>query len=846
LFHRSAALYTAAELNGLIAGSTISSIAYTITTAANSTVSGNFKLYAANTTDQSFSRSTTWSTLLSTPTAMKLVYTGPLTITNTTGLLTIPFDSAFVFSGGGLYLAFDWEITSALSTTSPTYACNGTSTLITGQGQRNSQGSAAPSTLSNTSALRPILRIESPLQQNDAEVQIVYSTGQLPVGQQQKVSACIKNSGATELTNYTVSLTVSGVNNFTNQKVISLPSLSAVVVTFDAYTPVNAGTDTIRVSVSADDNNINNSLTNLSSANSTQLNYTLSTTADGSAGFGTAAGIMAVKYQVTDERYVRSIQAFISNSNANVGNRIFGLIMDANGNIIGRTDTILIAALQINQYISLNLTNRVILNNTAFYVGIGQLSNTVSYMPIGIKVENPLRENTFFTSNINALSLQSSTNIGRLMIGCSIEEVTPAAVPNLGANREECAPYTLSAGTTAVSYLWSTGATTSSIVVNSPGIYTVRVDNGQGQINTDTVNLVVSTPFAPQISITKTPDPSLCEGSTLTFRSTTNAGNNKLFKWYVNSVLKQSSAVDSFVSTQIVDNDTVKCIYYSGSLCATSDSIFSNSLIVKTLGSPSVATVDISSSVGLTICSGTSVTFSAITNNGGTAPAYQWFINGNAVTGATGPNFVRNGLGNGSKVSVRMTSNSNCIIGANVKFDTVTMIVNSRPSTGFNATAVGTLGNYSFSNTTTSTLGVSYLWNFGNGATSTATNPTYKYNTPGIYTVKLVATNSCGKDSTSKIISVVIVGIEQERNLAELSIFPNPSEGLISFNLDLVQEDDIQIDIVNVNGQLLHSYDLGTIKQYQNDLDLSWLSAGVYVVNIRGRLSSVQRRVVLR
>ncbi len=35
-----------------------------------------------------------------------------------------------------------------------------------------------------------------------------------------------------------------------------------------------------------------------------------------------------------------------------------------------------------------------------------------------------------------------------------------------------------------------------------------------------------------------------------------------------------------------------------------------------------------------------------------------------------------------------------------------------------------------------------YLWDFGDGNTSTAENPTYAYSTPGTYTVELVATNS--------------------------------------------------------------------------------------------------------
>jgi gliding motility-associated-like protein len=42
-----------------------------------------------------------------------------------------------------------------------------------------------------------------------------------------------------------------------------------------------------------------------------------------------------------------------------------------------------------------------------------------------------------------------------------------------------------------------------------------------------------------------------------------------------------------------------------------------------------------------------------------------------------------------------------------------------------------------------------YLWNFGDGGTSTAANPTYLYTTVGIYPVQLIATSSLGCSDTA-------------------------------------------------------------------------------------------------
>jgi gliding motility-associated-like protein len=58
-----------------------------------------------------------------------------------------------------------------------------------------------------------------------------------------------------------------------------------------------------------------------------------------------------------------------------------------------------------------------------------------------------------------------------------------------------------------------------------------------------------------------------------------------------------------------------------------------------------------------------------------------------------------------------------------------------------------------FDNTSTVTP-ISLLWDFGNGTTSTATNPSKVYTVPGIYTVKLVNNFGACSDSASKVLVV--------------------------------------------------------------------------------------------
>ena len=55
----------------------------------------------------------------------------------------------------------------------------------------------------------------------------------------------------------------------------------------------------------------------------------------------------------------------------------------------------------------------------------------------------------------------------------------------------------------------------------------------------------------------------------------------------------------------------------------------------------------------------------------------------------------------------------------------------------------------SFTDTSTNSP-TSWLWNFGDGSTSTAQNPVHDYTTVGTYTVALTATNSAGSNTATK------------------------------------------------------------------------------------------------
>lgn len=86
--------------------------------------------------------------------------------------------------------------------------------------------------------------------------------------------------------------------------------------------------------------------------------------------------------------------------------------------------------------------------------------------------------------------------------------------------------------------------------------------------------------------------------------------------------------------------------------------------------------------------------------------------------------------------------------------------------------------------TNTSLLGMTYQWSFGDGGMSTADNPTYIFNVPGVYTVTLTANGIGGATNTfTKVDSIVV----HPRATAFFALQPNevsvPTEPIFTYNL---------------------------------------------------------------
>lgn len=139
----------------------------------------------------------------------------------------------------------------------------------------------------------------------------------------------------------------------------------------------------------------------------------------------------------------------------------------------------------------------------------------------------------------------------------------------------------------------------------------------------------------------------------------------------------------------------------------------------------------------LLACRGAKQTYMIFPNMPGYT--YTWTVIGGAAAAASGnPMLVTWGNGTSGSIQVVISSSDGLCK------DTIKTLISLKdsPKAGFTFTPASPLCfNQNISFTNTSIGGVAYYWDFGDGNTSTQTNPNHTYTTPGTYTITMVAYN---------------------------------------------------------------------------------------------------------
>ncbi|MEI6575710.1 MAG: T9SS type A sorting domain-containing protein, partial [Bacteroidota bacterium] len=162
----------------------------------------------------------------------------------------------------------------------------------------------------------------------------------------------------------------------------------------------------------------------------------------------------------------------------------------------------------------------------------------------------------------------------------------------------------------------------------------------------------------------------VCAGTSVTVQAAaSNGGTTAVYQWYKNNVPMGTNS-SSFTFTP-ANGDAVYVKMTSNAVCVSGSPATSNTVSI-TVNPVLVASVSILASANQ-VCEGTLVTYNATSVNGGSAPSYQWYLNGIAI-GFNNPALTLIPL-NGDEVKVKMTSNAICVTASPATSNTVTMIV---------------------------------------------------------------------------------------------------------------------------------------------------------------------------
>ncbi len=277
-------------------------------------------------------------------------------------------------------------------------------------------------------------------------------------------------------------------------------------------------------------------------------------------------------------------------------------------------------------------------------------------------------------------------------------------------------------GTPAYSYLWSNGATTASLSNLSPGVYNLTVTDQGGC--TDQHSITITEPSAALTATSSANDANCLTGVGANVDVIMNGGTQPYqYVWSNGSQYQDLTGVGA---------GTYSLTVTDANGCTTQITQIVND----------VSTFDMSAEGPTEFCIGGTVTLNAMSVPGA---SYQWYVNGQPLTGATSPTFttpaagtytvsLTNSCGNfmSNPIEVKVNSVGNFTVSPNI------MIC---PNDGEQAQLFATGGLW-------------YLWNPGEGLNdSTIANPIAVPKSSTKYTVTVRSAEGC--EATSEVMVTV-------------------------------------------------------------------------------------------
>lgn len=177
----------------------------------------------------------------------------------------------------------------------------------------------------------------------------------------------------------------------------------------------------------------------------------------------------------------------------------------------------------------------------------------------------------------------------------------------------------------------------------------------------------------PTVTVTANVPSPICAKTKVTFTATAANAGIPVYEWHKNSAVVGTNS-STYVDSLLNNYDSVWCEITSNYLCAAATKAKSNVLAYNV--NPAVTpSVSISATYYSPICAGTSVTFTASANYGGT-PIYEWHKN-RKIVGTNSYTYTDNTLKTNDTVWCDITSSYPCATPVKVKSNVIVYTVNT-------------------------------------------------------------------------------------------------------------------------------------------------------------------------
>lgn len=371
------------------------------------------------------------------------------------------------------------------------------------------------------------------------------------------------------------------------------------------------------------------------------------------------------------------------------------------------------------------------------------------------------------------------------------------------------------------------------------------------------ITMTVNPILVPGIAIAASND-TICDGDPVVFTTNTiNPGNNPQYQWRMNGVNISGANSSTYSNSNLVDGSAISCVLTSNALCVSPATTISNVIAMKVnpLLTPFVS---ISASTDTSICTGTTVLFTANSLNGGIVPGYQWKLNGANMQGATAGNFSLNNLNNGDVVSLDMTSTATCPVPAMVSANSIMFTVEpTTPPLIYISAAQGNKikegDKVTFSAVVLNAGNApTYQWYKNDLPLAGATRGNYEasdlQNNDKIELV-VFSSRECSNPDSGISNSVTIYYSTDVRELSmqpDVRLYPNPSNGRFTLEAKFATQFDdehAKIEILNGVGQLIFKEQVEVYGgELKKQITLSGVANGIYYIRLTsGEQSAIKQ-----